>query len=1817
MASFLVLLVSCMLLTNFVCHAREFNPDDRPSVKSSSYQVKEGLILGEKIVFAEIETEFSEDLVVKDYEQCITGCSAAPECEPCDYSVQGPTCGTGACGCADPGNNFIWCNSTDPWTTLQSGDKTDMRTIQNGEIHFYRFYISDPCSAFRIELEPTDGALDAFLSPDIPFPQPFYFIDINDLSALFLTNFQRRAIPHKEYPPFFVCPGTFLHRVGSYALAVYSSTEISNYRIHFEVLENQGNKYNETETTYMFDDGDCSAYGPDWDFYRCHEAALPRNRLALKDQQFEWVMLRYNTSQCEEITVKFGIPAKYFIAVPAVPYIVVDSSEKFTFSGYTPLTWHREISIYEETFRVEVCGSEDRPKTLYLGLPPHAEMLFAFAVDGELEERGSPTVKELAQNPYANAVRLYGAMDVVLPGDGRSRFDCKRGLFYFENSRSCIENFPTLLNPFVPVPRLLARSDDKFQKVNVDFTKIPGYKDVKANVLKFVLLLEFQDTILVPDWEVRLGDMELEFNIHSPVVGAKSGLPFSGKVKPKKKLPSCNQKDFREIINLIDELQAKLSEKLTFTEATTARYMADILAFSDAWVGCRRDVRSLLSESAGSLEVKTAECVHDIGTDDYKKNPCCNRVLAWESECCEASFQDIHSPELTISSGELDSACSGDLACVESYLDDFIFYERFGHVGCNSIIGDVNPLVQRSVQFYYQCRLETLGRDFLGTPCAYDSDCRFSTCDRIAGRCLHSPDAEDAFFSCLDKRLPSQLRQLMSRSLKVNAGDVIGELRKQAVMEDCINQYGPDFSSHQRYERMPYGKPGELCQNALKGITSCYDTACPVPLRYEGNKRNGRDESACDFRWMPVPRLPGCGAPVCNWNNSIGPAEIPKCFASPDPVCVMCEAPGSCVHLPGNYTQLECESNFACFLLNGSMVVTQSEAECEAMNSCNNDCPLHYDYSNNTLPEVGRTYSWANPALGQQVQWTFLNYTDDTRTAIDAVEITYGAPGYAYIGIGFGRVFMHELDTVVCWVDDSGMTTCYDGWAVVHGAPKFDTELGGRSDIEVVQGFRVNGYTQVTFRRKLRTGDEWDHDIEIGMMDMTFNFLPQILPSYTPGNLAFHLTFMEQLPKGFDWTGQNRPFPWTRVPCDTKELCESEGGSCTDQEVKGYIHTIFGQHLRIVDRICITPLNPFNRPDCKVDIHSTDGFSTWNFGCARLPFYDEDCNGVLHWLSDGTEDSCTGQKLCKEPSLLTDIYTVKSEADCKACGGELVEPFKWTKGRWGGGLARRFKLEPPGLMFPNHVEKTIDFHDLYRALVQGATDTVIHQYKSQLQCSYNPTKHLIGQVLCRCSNGDGLCEKTGKNIGLATATVCPSFGDTIVAPPFIMELSEHSVDGSSCVDFTVDVVYSSEFASVQSSNLATTFREVQELERLEVVINQDDAVVGELIGNAIRITGENLGRVKNVKACFSLENSLGSNKDYDTYDFATYFSGTENQLKPLGLKLTKEGGNVCGEIGGFDDLNDGLLAPIKRIDKWKDKSNGSSLEDWELAIFIVVAVIFFLVALLQFAKLVLALWWFAILHNITMMVLLFAAGVVRTVYFVLLSVEVFDVSDETVAQVILVEIPTFFYIGVFVILVLVMAHILFGYHRKRLNRNLFVWIPFVVMALLLTALFVVVIVLFETSNGTTVDTVDCGDRTIITDVSKDDRPNVLRIVYKSIICGIALFLAVVLIVSTIYFRFVSQKLQRDHSVENRLTISCIIAGTGLICNCIAFIVYYIVDQPTAWFALVLLPTEALPWAVLCVQLKMHREAGTSTFPSSFRSGASRASRSSAAGASTH
>ena len=97
----------------------------------------------------------------------------------------------------------------------------------------------------------------------------------------------------------------------------------------------------------------------------------------------------------------------------------------------------------------------------------------------------------------------------------------------------------------------------------------------------------------------------------------------------------------------------------------------------------------------------------------------------------------------------------------------------------------------------------------------------------------------------------------------------------------------------------------------------------------------------------------------------------------------------------------------------------------------------------------------------------------------NALKIHVVSPVACWIGIGFGKSGMTNVDMNVIEFKNNGGYSLVDMYSKGKFRPKTDEDLGGTNDLYDAQYSFTDKYHSLTYKRKLVTDDEYDFNIPL------------------------------------------------------------------------------------------------------------------------------------------------------------------------------------------------------------------------------------------------------------------------------------------------------------------------------------------------------------------------------------------------------------------------------------------------------------------------------------------------------------------------------------------------------------------------------------------------------------------------------------------------------------------------------------------------------------------------------------------------------------------
>ena len=388
-----------------------------------------------------------------------------------------------------------------------------------------------------------------------------------------------------------------------------------------------------------------------------------------------------------------------------------------------------------------------------------------------------------------------------------------------------------------------------------------------------------------------------------------------------------------------------------------------------------------------------------------------------------------------------------------------------------------------------------------------------------------------------------------------------------------------------------------------------------------------------------------------------------------------------------------------------------------------------------------------------------------------------------------------------------------------------------------------------------------------------------------------------------------------------------------------------------------------------------------------------------------------------------------------------------------------------------------------------------------------------------------------------------------------------------CVDVNVIVVPGRVYSYPANSPLSLSFLKtnynLMGSNSFAVVTNDRNTTVGQIQSDMIRVEYRNLSSATaslSVLPCLLLDETMGENSgEYDVFDVGVLLSDGVT-IHPAGLtntvNATTANGNlkICFSELALSDASMSFIL-IKRDDHFETATANSKVEEY----FVLASGVVFCIG----AAMVFVFHCF-IPFNLAV----FTVGIqsfcllsFRGIYFFFLVNG--DIVVGSLLDFALIEVPTFLYIGIFLEIILV-AYWLFFKTDEVSSSTLMLEVVFAMSISWLV--FGAIVYLLSNSNTLPTLTKLCNCQ-LSEPVEENGTAQTIRIVYKSVVLGIAIFVTFVTIVYG-----------KKHVESRNQAVFYEVVGLslGLLFDCVAFLVYYIMNRPTSFFLVALWFTELLP-----------------------------------------
>jgi hypothetical protein len=415
----------------------------------------------------------------------------------------------------------------------------------------------------------------------------------------------------------------------------------------------------------------------------------------------------------------------------------------------------------------------------------------------------------------------------------------------------------------------------------------------------------------------------------------------------------------------------------------------------------------------------------------------------------------------------------------------------------------------------------------------------------------------------------------------------------------------------------------------------------------------------------------------------------------------------------------------------------------------------------------------------------------------------------------------------------------------------------------------------------------------------------------------------------------------------------------------------------------------------------------------------------------------------------------------------------------------------------------------------------------------------------------------------AESLVCYGTPTTLGTYEFIFNFALLEIG---CVKVLIRTTSGHAFTSYPQSPLALSFLQTNynlvDNNTYAVVLNDGDVVVGQIRGAMIQVDVQNISLMESfelqMSPCLLLDPTIDlTQNQYNVFDVGIL--SPNDIIHPLGGRIISENERmIC-----FENItvSNGITSLIL-IQRLSDYENFNAYTSGEQIIVYISGALF---CLGGFLLIVFHIYFFQsppilILGVQSVCLLLF-----RGIYFLLLgsgNIPVGGLLDFA-----LIEIPTFVYIGIFLQIILPAYRFFFDRIEPQKISNKLLSLMIALTLLLNWIIFAAMIIAISFSTESIEETRSCN--CLISDpIQQNNNAQIIRIVYKSFV----LLIAIGVVIMILIFRMEAYKAGGIVSLYYQIGF----LSLGLFFDCVAFVIYYAVNSPTAYFLIILWFTELLP-----------------------------------------
>ena len=1441
-----ILVVICSILMHMI-------EAERPRLENGTVEYYESRFLGVDFQMAKVELQYDQELYVQTMIVCPgmeQGCAKPPtNCEPCGWSSeQMPCLGTETLQCCQTPivaeQEIDWCTTASKtWTALKLDQETEEMDVASNKWVYFRFHIdhSDFCKPVEIITQAVSGSVDVFVSTVYPYPDQ----DRSEWRRFTYWSLGQASLT--------ICPSDPAYRAGTFAIGVRGRYAA---RFTLSLISNAFTLPAPLPPLLV----PCADVPPS---YLCLQNGITYySDFMTAGTRFQFIL-----------PVPPGCHTSGVLASPRPDFRTTDV-DIYCFNQHPSVDLDENTAIIgswrpgDDRLTFQTCS----PQPLMVHCLAHVWSEGPFSLHwttmGHIYRYALSDL-----NPYDFTLQT-GRSSAALSITNSALLPC---VDWLDGCNTFWPLYPGVGDyPFWPVP--------SFAATGVDFWDLQPIADcshqtAKPGLYRMNVVLSrssgTQSNTFFSNADALLDSASLfMFNIvnadgeavlfpsENPSVAAKYGVPGTAwsSLAPTA-LAECSHQQFEE---LLAKMEPYVSSLATTNDVLLFRFAIDTYSSGNVWNGCLSAAEQLLTRDNITSFTFSTTCSINQDTDPslWQADPCCNYLALHEFECCSPTLRSNYELAFSDPAPNATASCSSP-ECAASYLStlaDAINNMNDPITGCISVFNEkeITKIVHVAVEegSLYCRRFAGIGESYQGVPCTSDADCQnknpllLTTCDVVRSICTLPPlpTMEEAYLNCFIERLspivgdwirynilPQSLRDASFESAEFRAG-----IQLAATKQDCVPTNPLDIQYRTNYVLEPSDR---FCAAANVGVDPnsenwvaltnrlclnpvCLSSSCP----YQGHNCL----SLCRSSWLLEETSQSECASVpekCNWIDC--DAHMTNCrkncesLATPLFTCAYCldNDPLSCSLAPVSaniQSETECLAAVVCELPDGDIRWDLTASECEALGSCNVECP-------SAVP-VCQSFQHTIPSSGACVSKLI--------TTADACNSASGSSQWIN-----NNDAAPEEGGVCIFQDITSKASCTNGNAWESCETLSQTEC---SSCASNPSSSTCPLSSVALQRYLLCS----------VVDQMPCPTEQTCVAQGTCTDAALLHWADSQSGRITSGGCFSPGYFVYWVLDDLSLCLE-----TDRRTPNGCHI---QHMNL----CPPDANTCNENSLISDVTQCQKVST----IGQSPEY---LGMDLAWLNPArTKDQCLFQELgrwgCRIPGDET-RYGWQDQESCDKCDGTYGPIFEWVPGTWQKARIRTATWIRRG-MYPQVAWQSALAFGLFDSwITQSYTARLTSGLRSEAICRHRLLTQPLDVLSCDCLDPFG--PKTaacysGQDIAstVAFGQLCRAEVSTIKSPSALL-LSYPSSIEKDCISAGLAEIDKSVFNEVVLTQ-SVSFNIAQREKHLATrVVNQQGGRIGQLLGDGCKVSfsPENLPQPIHYTMCL-LTSVVYSSSDFPILD---------------------------------------------------------------------------------------------------------------------------------------------------------------------------------------------------------------------------------------------------------------------------------------------------------------------------------------------------------------